>query len=202
MEAPDSVSTLMGTELQDQEDKSELVCEVCHKAFTRTVLDPVLLPCFHTFCKSCITQNFGKTENQSEGGFACWRCDAVCSTSASHLPINFERLADVEAESVCSGKVRLVCQECDNENAGHYCPDCSQLFCESCRDHHKKATKSKNHDLLSIAEYKASLKGRQQVIPHPIRMCKKHKNQEVCVHAISSLCASCGGVPHHRNSVC
>ena len=156
-----------------QQDELVLVCEICQNSFDKSTefRQPVVLPCFHTFCRGCITQI--EEENRPQGGFTCRRCDAPCRTPASQLPIDFVRLADIEADSVSSGKVQLVCQECEDEDdATYHCQDCPLLLCDRCRDQHKRAKKTKSHKASTIAEYKASLKDRQQVIPREKRMCK------------------------------
>ena len=160
-------------------------CQLCHAPFqTVEPSTPVVLGCFHTFCRQCLAgwaKGGGALAaangdgDAGAGGFSCPTCRAVCTTPVPDLQLNYALVTVIEAEQVSSGQAPLVCQECEDE-ATHFCQDCDRLMCDDCTKDHQKVKSTKDHVLQTVAEFKE----RKQAPPKQKRTCKKHTDQAVC----------------------
>ena len=145
-----------------------LECSIC----CEQLVDPKKLPCDHTFCAKCVAQM------TTDGWITCPDCRTVHSerdvkhdfktekflaafTEQMHahaqttLPVD---LADGAATGSASGRQ---CELCERRAATHWCEECEQCVCNSCKTIHLKAKSSRNHVVNSLEfvqqRFKASM---------------------------------------------
>nr|XP_053650229.1 uncharacterized protein LOC128700797 [Cherax quadricarinatus] len=71
-------------------------CEVCSELYQTDSRDPVLLPCGHTFCRTCIVSV------QKEGDLSCPSCSQdISQVDAADLPVNIQALSLSLAYTKC-----------------------------------------------------------------------------------------------------
>ncbi|XP_078271776.1 zinc-binding protein A33-like [Rhinoraja longicauda] len=129
----------------------EAVCPICLDFFT----DPVILECGHNYCRSCITQSWGREERIScpecreefaDRSLKVNRALARLSEKARALSLNTEEKGST-----------LFCEE-HQEEMKLFCENDKKLICVICRD----ALEHRNHSFQPIKEavdiYKARVK--------------------------------------------
>ena len=148
----------------NQVDKSS--CGVCLEAHR----EPKVLPCCHTFCKSCLDGLVTESDPQlgtwpvffstnkkyilrcpecrtehdvPNGGVAAFLTDILLENSS------FAASRDKESEPV----EKSVCGECEEEEpAVAYCHDCEAFVCESCKAALHKAKRYRDHSIEYLSE--------------------------------------------------
>ena len=127
-----------------------LTCTVCLDSFK----DPKVLPCCHTFCKSCLERIVEKTELKTN--LVCPQCRAEHKvppngpegflTDFSLLELNKSLTSDLESDSP-----QLVCGDCDSSDAAvAFCSVCHSYLCSACSNIHKKLKHLRNHKVTSL----------------------------------------------------
>ena len=69
--------------------EQQLTCSICLNLYT----DPIIRPCHHVFCKSCIRPIVEKTE--PGGAFLCPECRGKCVEAAVQKAFKTNALKDV-----------------------------------------------------------------------------------------------------------
>ena len=151
----------------NQVEKSS--CGVCLEARR----EPKVLPCCHTFCKSCLDGLMTESDPQPstgsprastskkdilrcpecrtehdipDGGIAAFLTDILLENS------NFVASRDNESEPVAK-RVKRACGECEGgEPAVAYCHDCEVFICESCKVALHKAKRYRDHSIKYLSE--------------------------------------------------
>ncbi|XP_078271840.1 zinc-binding protein A33-like [Rhinoraja longicauda] len=129
----------------------EAVCPICLDFFT----DPVTLECGHNFCRSCITQSWGK-----EGKNSCPECREEIADRSLKVNRALARLSEkaraLSLNTEEKGR-KLFCEE-HQEEMKLFCENDEKLICLVCRD----ALEHRNHSFKPIKEavdiYKAWVK--------------------------------------------
>lgn len=130
----------------DQEARlSPLDCPVCCLKHT----DPKMLPCGHSYCKSCIEKLMQATPA------SCPVCRAeIVATSSDSLPTNFTLKAliveDEQDSSDISMKARRLFGDCSAhmKTCDQFCRTCERQICEDCvQDQHAE---SEEHDIAPV----------------------------------------------------
>ncbi|XP_078271909.1 zinc-binding protein A33-like [Rhinoraja longicauda] len=139
--------------LKDQVESwsEEVVCPICLDFFT----DPVILECGHNFCRSCITQSWGR-----EGTNSCPECREEIADRSLRVNRALARLSE-KARALSLNRTekgsKLFCEE-HQEEMKLFCENDKKLICVVCRD----ALEHRNHSFLPIIEavdiYKARVK--------------------------------------------
>ena len=132
-------------------------CIICTATFT----DPQVLPCDHTFCKSCVDR---LTE---AGTIKCPKCKSVCrsgdvrydfrlNTFLEALAERTEHLTRASRMDVLNKSLPTpateTCEVCETSTVASFCHQCQQWLCTGCRKLHKKQTVSKDHVLTTLAQ--------------------------------------------------
>ena len=161
-------------ELQEQptpHNQEKFSCGVCLEAHK----EPKVLPCCHTFCKSCLdglvtetgpqpstSKDFLPIYGTSKKDRLSLRCPE-CRTEhdipdggvAGFLTdillenSSFVASRDKESEPV----EKLACGECEEgEPAVAYCHDCEAFICESCKAALHKAKRYRDHSIKYLSE--------------------------------------------------
>ena len=175
-----------------------LVCDVCKK----TINEPKILPCSHSFCKACLENLTTQDEENVDGEGTKLDCPTCTSTvtlqpndNVAGLPTN-EFIANVltavgpnpkEDTCVCS---RPNCQQ----PSIAICMDCRKLLCHTCYGYHHSWELMQNHTMLSISEIINH--DEQQRIGAETLSCTQHKDAipkfycETCEELICMKCVA------------
>ena len=127
-----------------------LTCTVCLESFK----EPKVLPCCHTFCKSCLERILEKAKVKTN--LVCPQCRAEHKvppngpegflTDFSVLELNKSLTSDLESDSP-----QLVCGDCDSSDAAvAFCSVCHSYLCSACSNIHKKLKHLRNHKVTSL----------------------------------------------------
>ncbi|XP_053093326.1 E3 ubiquitin-protein ligase TRIM39-like [Pangasianodon hypophthalmus] len=126
--------------------EKQLQCSICLEVFT----DPVTTPCGHSFCKSCLTQSWDKSQH-----YYCSFCKEKF-TKRPELKINItlREVADHFKKKTVSDKSQILCDICtgDKEKAIKSCLDCGVTYCTSHLEPHNYVPKYKKHNLINAVE--------------------------------------------------
>ena len=96
-----------------------------------------------------------------------------------------------------------ICGPCQTDNlykqAHHYCKECREYLCNSCKDAHRKLAISKNHTILSAKQIPAPTSGSQWSGSAPYCSCNKNQQVELyCEDHQKVICNSCKMVKHRN----
>ena len=125
---------------------AKLTCSICLGAYK----EPKVLPCCHTFCRTCLEGLAAKTE----GKFKCPECRTehdIPDRGVEGFLTDFSLGREVESKE--SGGKEAVCGEREGgERAVAYCHDCEAFVCEGCKLALHKAKRYRNHVIQSLSE--------------------------------------------------
>ena len=174
-----------------------LVCDAC----TKTIKEPKILPCSHSFCKTCLDKLTTQENVDGEGKtFACPTCMSTVTLKADEnvagLPDNefiVKLLTAVgpdrkQGASFCSHPL------CKKEPSITICTECKMLFCHECYMIHESFPAMQNHIMLSISEVINC--DEQQEIGAETLSCTQHKDAipkfycETCKELICMKCVA------------
>ncbi|XP_075957990.1 E3 ubiquitin-protein ligase TRIM21-like [Anarhichas minor] len=177
--------------------EDQFLCSICLDVFT----DPVLIPCGHNFCKTCITQHWNVSVQTQ-----CPNCKEVFSsrpelrvnTFISEMAAQFRQSAQQKASSSSSEQQaakpgEVPCDVCTGTKLKSLksCLVCLVSYCETHLEPHLTTSGLKRHQLINPVE---NLEG---------RMCTKHdkllelfcKTDQMCV------CMLCTYSDHKNHDV-
>ena len=152
-----------------------LVCDACNK----TIKEPKVLPCSHSFCKACL-ETLATQENVDGEGktFACPTCMSTVTLKAKKniagLPDNKFIAELLTAVGPNRNQKGSVCSFGHSEPSITICMECEMLLCHTCYCSHDLWPANKNHLLLSISEI--INRDEQQEIGAETLSCFQHKD--------------------------
>ena len=177
-----------------------LVCGVCKK----TIDEPKILPCSHSFCKACL-ENLTTQHNENvdieEKKLACPTCSSTVTLkqkeNVAALPDNefiIKLLSavgpDRKQTSVC---VRASCQQ----PTITICMECEMLLCHECYMAHESFPLLRSHIMLSISEI--INRDEQQEVGAQTLSCTQHKDtipKFYCETCMELICIKCVASVH------
>ena len=145
----------MSTDKENKTFPAYLICPACHELYQK----PKYLSCLHAFCEECLEKL------QTDSDLTCVVCNKkakVPSKGLKELPNHtfFTRLADeVAIKHKIEQNEDVSCSVCDDSQpAISLCPDCGELLCKDCSQHHAKARKSKHHTSILLEQIRSEKK--------------------------------------------
>ena len=127
-----------------------LTCTVCLDSFK----EPKVLPCCHTFCKSCLERIVEKAKVKEK--LVCPQCRAehkVPLNGPEGFLTDFSLLHDLQEikSPTFETSESHICGECDSsDTAIAFCTECQSYLCSSCASIHKKLKHFRNHNVTSL----------------------------------------------------
>ena len=196
-----SVSNLMAASLTVSrsiiEIQNLLVCDTC----TKTIKEPKVLPCSHSFCKACLEKLTTQENVDGEGKtFACPTCMSSVTLKANEnvtgLPDNEFIVKLLTAVGPDRKQEASVCSypRCKNKLSIAICMECEMLLCHECYTCHEYWPTMQNHATLSISEI--INRDEQQEIGAETLSCTQHKDAipkfycETCEQLICMKCVA------------
>ncbi|XP_035647900.1 tripartite motif-containing protein 59 [Oncorhynchus keta] len=173
--------------------EEDLTCSVCYSLFA----DPRVLPCSHTFCKSCLDNVL-----QVSAVYSIWRplrlplkcpnCRSVVElppTGVDALPINVSLRAIIEKFQKDSQPQPPSCPEHHRQPLNIYCVQDRQLICGFCLT-------VGQHQGHPIDDLQAAFIRERQAPAHLLRRLSDHRWAEVCElgEQLDQEKASCEGL--------
>ena len=176
-----------------------LVCNVCKK----TINEPKILPCSHSFCKACLENLTTQNEESVDGEgkkFDCPTCRSTVSLKASDnvagLPDNEFIAKLLTAVGPDRKQNAAICSYCKKEPSITICMECDMLFCHECYIIHERFRALRSHIMLSISEI--INRDEQQEIGAETLSCTQHNDAipkfycETCKELICIKCLASG----------
>ena len=174
-----------------------LVCDACNK----TIKEPKILPCSHSFCKACLKKLSTQENCHGEGKtFACPTCMSSVTLKANEnvagLPDNEFIVKLLTAVGPDRKQEAAACSHprCKKKPCITICMECEMLFCHECYTSHEGFTPMQNHTILSISEI--INRDEQQEIGAETLSCTQHKDAtskfycETCKQLICMKCVA------------
>ncbi|XP_046547579.1 tripartite motif-containing protein 45-like [Haliotis rubra] len=134
-----------------------LQCAVC----LGTVAHPRVLPCFHSFCESCLTTHIRTTTGVSRfrpRKFNCPSCRISTDLppgGTDAFPHDFRLIQFTDAlKTIVNLKKEGLCGICCTEeyfrSAQQFCADCQKYFCNDCSLKHRVTPVLSHHFMLDL----------------------------------------------------
>lgn len=157
-----------------------VMCEMCSAVYQTESCDPVLLPCGHTFCRTCVAGV------QRKGDLSC----PTCSRDISHLDVK-DLLVNFQVLNLSRNYNKLQQDSCRDhgDELKYWCRDCESSLCSLClyTDH------PQGHRVLLartfLEERKHSLKDQAMYIDRTVKETTHdfHSNLRQCFQKIKIL---------------
>ena len=186
------------------EIKNLVVCDVCKK----TINEPKILPCSHSFCKACLENLTTQDQENVDGEGKKLECQTCRSTVTLKANENVAGLPDNEFIAkllIAVGPDRkqetAVCSftRCKKEPSIAICIECEMLLCHECYMIHECWPANKNHIMLSISEI--INRDEQQEIGAETLRCAQHKDaipKFYCETCKELICMKCMATVHTK----
>ena len=174
-----------------------LVCDVCKK----TINEPKILPCSHSFCKACL-ENLTTHDEENIGGeetkLDCPTCTSTVTLKANEnvvgLPDNEFIAKLLTAVGTNRKQEATICSYCKKEPSITICMECELLLCHKCYCSHDTWPRNKSHTMIAISEIINC--DEQQRIGAETLSCTQHKDTipkfycETCKELICMKCVA------------
>ena len=179
-------------------------CKKCHNHYD----DPRMLPCLHSFCKSCVGQLVIQI-----GSKKTVRCPTCYSTAPLPLKgvdvfprnvrLNYEA-AITKYEAQIKSKTPPSCDECRREpplETVSFCCTCRSFLCKECHTQHTLSRKTwVYHKIIILKQPSDTQSTLKQNIPQPSIACRSQhpeKNVEFfCTDCSVLVCVQCALIQH------
>ena len=186
-------------------DRDKFRCPIC----LEEVRDPKYLPCFHTFCKSCIQTYISSTAactgDQSVKTIECPVCrksitaprnDISSEEWAGALPQNKLIVSmSVNAEQKETSYCMFCLRNNEKVEAKHWCKTCIETVCDNCKSFHSRVPSLQNHKIVSLTNARDLNNDIEIDEPCPLH---KGKYFEVFCQDHDQLCCSICFATKHR----
>ncbi|XP_070546615.1 tripartite motif-containing protein 3-like [Ptychodera flava] len=174
--------------------KDILSCAICQKFFTK----PKVLHCNHSFCELCLT-TLVSTKDKLINCPTCSTSYQLPDGGVTEMKANFflDSLAKFYSREWFTDKSQAVlCNGCEENEATHWCMECSLYFCTFCTKPHKKLMKA--HDVITLQEYREATPS-SSLLRHHV-YCNLHPDNVVkffCETCNAVVCTECTVLKHY-----
>ena len=126
-----------------------LQCAVCEK----TINEPKLLSCSHSFCKGCVENLLKQGEDTK---LNCPTCGATTTLKSDEivtvLPSNEIIVKLLNAVGPNRNQSSVICSRCQKQPSITLCIECEMLYCHECYMQHESFPPLQSHTMQSISE--------------------------------------------------
>ena len=171
----------------------DIKCAVCLEVYK----DPHLLPCLHSFCKTCLVRLS-----------ASYLCNKIkCPTCRKEHSLSLSGVDDLLPNTYLASKVEEVggsginltrsCGQCNSLDIVIFCSQCNDFLCRQCHEAHKRMAVFSEHrdSLLPVSQAKK----RQNVKEYKCSQHPKELLQVYCVNCEVVICRDCALYSHHNH---
>ncbi|XP_019646860.1 PREDICTED: uncharacterized protein LOC109487322 [Branchiostoma belcheri] len=193
-------SVAMAEAVLNQISGDFLECTICLEPYK----DPKILPCLHTFCKDCL-ETFIAKQSKVKDRFPCPTCrveTVLPEGGVARLKNNFFVLSlrdTVESHRTLASNDKMPCDVCE-EVANFGCVVCEEFLCEDCARTHRRAKRTRDHEVIGVAELKEQLIIKTSSVKSTsLPMCPKHEDEKLkfyCETCQSPICRDCTVLQH------
>eukprot|EP00616_Rhizochromulina_sp_CCMP1243_P018441 CAMPEP_0118972062 /NCGR_PEP_ID=MMETSP1173-20130426/8495_1 /TAXON_ID=1034831 /ORGANISM="Rhizochromulina marina cf, Strain CCMP1243" /LENGTH=591 /DNA_ID=CAMNT_0006921569 /DNA_START=56 /DNA_END=1831 /DNA_ORIENTATION=- len=134
----------------------------------------------------------------------CRSTTALAHDGVRTLARNFTLVRMLELLEIQESK-QFDCGDCDERDTGgavNRCLECSLFLCRECTRYHGRRRDTKNHQLITISEFKAKAEELHQPTQDVLNLyCPKHKGEHLrlyCVTCEQLICRDCTMIDHVR----
>ena len=161
--------------------KSPETCTICQSTYS----DPRLLPCFHSFCRSCLERLSTSTPRKI-------KCPLCRTEHSLELGGVAKLLPNTQAASKSSLPVSK-CGQCQSQSVVSFCSECETFLCNLCHQAHGRMAIFQTHKVVAPTE--ANMKPKPKSFK-----CPKHPKESLDVYCIpcgSVICRDCALYSHN-----
>ncbi|KAI8482148.1 hypothetical protein Bbelb_401380 [Branchiostoma belcheri] len=185
-----------------------LECTICLEPYK----DPKILPCLHTFCKDCL-EKFVAKQSEAKDKFPCPTCrietvlpeGGVAGLKNNFFVLSLRDTVDAHKSLVSKEDDNVPCDVCE-EVANHGCVVCEEFLCEECARVHRRAKRTRGHEVIGVAEFKEQLITKTPSVKSTsLPMCPKHEDEKLkfyCETCQSPICRDCTVLHHKEHKYC
>ncbi|XP_078583295.1 uncharacterized protein LOC144866000 [Branchiostoma floridae x Branchiostoma japonicum] len=181
-----------------------LECTICLEPFK----DPKVLPCLHTFCEGCLKKFVAQDKVKNK--FLCPTCrtetilpkGGVASFKNNFFVQSLSDTVQTHKSLVSKEDDKLQCDVCEEDGASQGCVPCEEFLCDECACAHRRAKRTRSHEVIGVAELKEQLITKTGSLKSKsLPICPKHEDEkmkfycETCKHPICRDCT----VLQHKN---
>jgi tripartite motif-containing protein 2/3/tripartite motif-containing protein 56 len=179
-----------------------LLCGACKK----TINEPKILSCSHSFCKTCVENLATQDKENVDGEGKKLNCPTCRSTTTLKPDENVAGLPNHEfilklltAVGPNRNQHVSICSYCQKEPAITICMECELLLCQFCCGSHDTWPRNRSHILVSISEI--INRDEQQRIGAEALSCTQHKDtipKFYCETCKELICIKCVASVHTK----
>ncbi|KAI8482150.1 hypothetical protein Bbelb_401400 [Branchiostoma belcheri] len=185
-----------------------LECTICLESYK----DPKILPCLHTFCKDCLKEFVAK-QGEAKDKFLCPTCrietglpeGGVAGLKNNFFVLSLRDTVNAHKSLVSKEDDNVPCDVCE-EVANHGCVVCEEFLCDDCARVHRRAKRTRGHEVIGVAELKQQLITKTPSVKSTsLPMCPKHEDEKLkfyCETCQSPICRDCTVLHHKEHKYC
>ena len=170
----------------------DIKCAVCREVYK----DPHLLPCLHSFCKTCLVRLSASYSGHKIKCPTCRKEHSLSHSGVDGLLLNTYLASKVEEANRSDVGPSRSCGQCNSLNVVIFCSQCNDFLCRQCQEAHKRMAVFSEHrnSLLPLSQGKKKQKVKEyKCSQHP-----KELLQVYCVKCEVVICRDCALYSHHQ----
>ena len=170
--------------------KEDIKCAVCFEVYK----DPHLLPCLHSFCKTCLITLSASNSRHRIKCPTCRKEHLLLHGGVDGLLPNTYLASKIEETSGSSVGPSRSCGQCNSLDVVIFCSQCNDFLCGQCQEAHKR--------MAVFIEHRDSLLPLGQAKKKPKYKCSQHPKEFVEVYCINCevvVCRDCALYSHQNH---
>ena len=179
-------------------NSEDIKCAVCHDIYK----DPHLLPCFHSFCKTCLDKlkklGHNSFHTRTSVVIKCPTCKKEHSLSDKGLLQNAFLASKVEDLVRADAGPSKSCEQCNSSEVVIFCSQCDNFLCSKCLDAHKRMAVFREHrnSLLPPTQAKKTKLREYQCSEHTKEILRVY-----CKRCDEVICRDCALFSHRNHDL-